>query len=231
MRARSLALAVVSLAGLTAAFALPVVSTPAPATAGTCEHPESATCHPESATCQPESATHPPESATYRVDPGHSVVLFRTRHLGLSYFHGRFDEVGGEVVYDAEHPERSSVTITVRADSVDTNSDDRDAHLRSPDFFSAKEFPKITFESSAVESTKDGLEVTGALSFHGVTKTITIAVDRVGEGSSPFGDYRMGFETVFEIDPRDYGVRYMQDPKMLGPGVRLTVALECIREP
>ena len=178
------------------------------------------------ATKEAAPATPPAE---HSIDAGHSSVLFKTRHLGISNFYGRFNTVRGTIGYDPENPDASSVTIEIDAASVDSNSEGRDQHLRSADFFSAKEFPVIRFESTAVRATDDGLAVTGDLSFHGVTKSIEIPVTKVGEGEA-MNAYRMGFDTSFEIDMRDYGVTFVEkNPGAIGPMVELLVSLETTR--
>src|SRR5262249_52724010 len=112
---------------------------------------------------------------TYEIDNTHSSVTFHTRHVGISESYGRFDKIKEEsnVVLEAD-PAKSSILIVVDAESVNTNAPDRDKHLRSGDFFNSKEMPDITFESKKIEAAgKDAWKVTGDLTFHGVTKSIT----------------------------------------------------------
>src|SRR5262245_56812546 len=84
-------------------------------------------------------------AGSYEVDPVHSAVVFRVKHLDVSYFYGRFNEVKGSVDYDPAKPEASKVSLVIPVESIDTTNDKRNAHLLSPDFFNGKEFPKITF--------------------------------------------------------------------------------------
>ena len=163
----------------------------------------------------------------YAVDAGHSSVLFKTRHNGVANFYGRFNELSGEVAYDAANPTASRVSLEIQADSVDTNSEGRDKHLRNADFFSVQEFPTITFESTKVAQKGDDLEVTGDLSFHGVTKSVQAVVEVTGTGEAR-GAKVAGFEARFTIDMADYGVSFVKkNPTALGPEVHLTVSLEC----
>jgi polyisoprenoid-binding protein YceI len=166
-------------------------------------------------------------SESYNIDAYHSSILFKVNHLGASNFYGRFNDVSGEVTFDDKNPEKSSVNITVNANSVDTNSKKRDDHLRSPDFFNSKQFPTITFKSKKVEKVNDKtFKVTGDLSLHGVTKTISFTFNKVGEGKNPKGQKIMGGETSFTIKRSDFGMDYMQGPGMLGDDITLILSFE-----
>ena len=163
----------------------------------------------------------------YHVDATHSSVLFRTKHLGVAWFYGRFNRVEGVVHFDEANPAGSSVEIVIPAESVDTNSGSRDEHLRSPDFLGVKEFPEITFTSTSVEKVGERYRVTGELTFRGTTKSVTAEVEHVGTAAGRQGT-KAGFEAILEIDPREYGVTWMtQREGAVGPIVRLIVSLEC----
>jgi len=186
---------------------------------------------------QPETTLPTPPAgnestaASFQVDPAHSAVVFRCKHLGIYQSYGRFNEFGGEVVYDEAELSRSSIQITIQADSVDSNSEQRDTHLRSPDFLSAKENPEISFTSTKIGGTTDELEIEGDLTLHGQTHPVQATGSVVGAGDTPFGDYRAGFEVRFTIDMADYGIEFVkQNPGAVGPEVNLTVSLECIRK-
>ena len=172
------------------------------------------------------------ESGTYAVDAGHSSVLFRCLHLGVSQFYGRFNQVAGEVVYDEADLAASSIRVTIPSDSIDSNSEGRDRHLKSNDFLSVKEFPEIAFESTAVKAIDDEeLEITGDLTFHGETHEVVARAKVVGSGETPFGDTRAGFEASFTFDMRDYGVAFVEkNPSATGPEVQIIVSLECIKQ-
>jgi len=163
---------------------------------------------------------------TYNVDGTHTSVVFRVEHLGVSHFYGRFNEVSGTFSLDEEDPSSSSIDMTVVAESVDTNSTRRDNHLRSPDFFNAKQFPEITFTSTDVSKDSYGnFVVEGDFTLLGVTKPVTVKVRKTGEGETPMGQ-RAGFETTFEIDRSAYGMSWGIDNGALGDEVRLMVAVE-----
>lgn len=170
------------------------------------------------------------EAVTYEIDPGHSNVIFKVRHLQVANFYGRFNEVTGQVTWDEANPAASSIRVEIPAESIDSNSEGRDKHLKSPDFLSAKEFPVLSFESTGIAARGDGLEVTGKMTVHGVTKEITFPAEHIGSGPDPWGGQRVGFDATVEIDPRDFDIKYMADDKMLGPGLTLMIGLECVKK-
>lgn len=170
-------------------------------------------------------AAMPAAAATYSVDPVHSSVVFKIRHFGASNFYGDFKTVTGTIQYDAENPGASSVELEVAADSVDTRNEQRDNHVKSPDFLNAAEFPKITFKSTGVEGSGDTLQVTGKLTLHGVTKDVAVTVEKVGEGKHPrSGESLIGFETHLTINRSDYDMGFMVGP--LGEEIHLILSVE-----
>ncbi len=166
----------------------------------------------------------------YKVDPVHTFVTFRIGHLGVGSVHGRFNETSGTVQYDAADPAACSVQIEVKAASVDTGVAKRDDHLRSPDFLNVAQFPTISFKSTAVKKV-DGahVEVTGDLTIHGTTKSVTVTMTVGGPKEDPWKKQRMGFEGTFTIKRADYGVVGMPEPG--NEEVRLTIAVEATKEP
>ncbi len=172
-----------------------------------------------------------PAADTYKVDNIHSTVLFRVKHMEASYAYGRFNEVAGTFSIDEQDPAKSTLDFQVTADSLDTNSAKRDQHLKSPDFFNAKEFPKITFKSKDVKKVgKDAYEVLGDLSLHGVTKPVTVKVAAIGTAKRPLimgGGYASGFEGQFVVNRSDFGMKGMVGP--IGEEVRVTVSVEGTR--
>ena len=149
------------------------------------------------------------ETKTYQVDPVHSNVLFRVKHADTGYVYGEFLKFEGTVDYDKGEPSNSSIAWTLKADSIFTNHRKRDKHLKSPDFFSAKQYPEITFESTGVEETDDGLRVTGKLTMLGESRELTTEVERTGSGKDKQGNHRIGFSTEFSIDRSDWGMDFM----------------------
>jgi polyisoprenoid-binding protein YceI len=171
----------------------------------------------------------PPALDSYKVDPAHSFVNFRVTHLGIGAAYGQFRTIAGDVVYDAEKPGNSSISITIDAASIDTNSADRDKHLRGADFFSVKEFPEITFKSSKIAAGKEkgSYTITGMLKMHGVEKEVTAQGKLIGAGNDPWGNTRVGLEAEFKVNRMDFGVNYMPDG--LGKEVSIVIAIEAIQ--
>jgi len=166
---------------------------------------------------------------TYELDSVHSHAVFKIMHLGLANQFGRFNDISGTVVVDEKTPANSKVEITIKTDSVDTKNAKRDEHLRSPDFFNAKQFPTLTFKSTKVEAAgKDLYKVTGNLTLHGVTKPVTFTFKKTGEGKDPWGGHRIGGETTFTINRMDYGIAFMPDG--LGKEVTLMLTFEGVKK-
>ena len=141
-------------------------------------------------------------AGTYTVDPSHSEVGFTTRHAMVTKVRGSFSDVEGTVVLD-EDANLISVTATVQMASIDTRSADRDAHLRSGDFFDVENFPTMTFVSKSVAVGGEGFTVIGDLTIKGVTQEVTMDVEATGVATDPFGNERAGFSTEFEINRKD----------------------------
>ena len=162
----------------------------------------------------------------FEIDPVHSAIVFSVSHLDIGIVYGRFTDFGGTVVMDEANPSASSIEVTVQAASIDTEVQQRDDHLRSPDFFNVKQFPVIKFTSTGVsKAAGGGYTVTGELLLHGVTKTITVPFRKVGEGEDSGGNYRVGWAGSFSIDREDYGMTYGG-----GGTVDMIVAFEGIRK-
>jgi polyisoprenoid-binding protein YceI len=160
----------------------------------------------------------------YAVDAMHSGVNFKISHLGLSWVYGRFNEFTGTFTLDAEDPAKSSFSLDIKSESIDTNNKKRDEHLRSPDFFNVKQFPALTFKSTAVKAAKDGYEVTGDLTLHGVTKPVTFTVVGGRKAEFPKGVQRTGFSTDLTIKRVDFGMD--KGVEAIGNEVYLSISFE-----
>ena len=164
---------------------------------------------------------------TYEIDTAHSMILFRAKHKGVTYNYGRFNEFSGKITMDEADISKSAVEFEVKTASVDTANNKRDQHLRSPDFFSAKQFPIITFKSTAVsmkEAEENVLEVTGDLELLGVKKSITVDVAITGQGTGQRGESLVGFESVFTIKRSEFGMTY--GAGSVSDDIRLIVTIE-----
>jgi polyisoprenoid-binding protein YceI len=149
-----------------------------------------------------------PKSGTFEIDPVHSSLLFGVVHADSARFWGRFNGFKGQLFVDAAKPQASSVVVEVAADSVDTGNDGRDNHLRGPDFFNAKEFPEIVFESKKVEKAAKGFKVTGEFTMLGVTKEVSADAEYIGYSEGERTGKRTGYEVRFAIKRSDFGMDY-----------------------
>jgi polyisoprenoid-binding protein YceI len=165
---------------------------------------------------------------SYKVDPGHSGVLFKVQRFGATNFWGRFNQPEGVLVWDEQNPAGSTISVSVQAAKVDTASQKRDDHLRSPDFFNARQFPAITFKSTSISKaeTEGQYLVNGDLTLHGVTRPVTVTLVKTGEAETQSG-YRAGFETSFQIKRSEHGMNFMQGA--IGDDVQIVVTLEAVR--
>lgn len=170
---------------------------------------------------------------TWTIDPSHSEVGFTVRHL-MSKVRGQFREFEGAIVI-ADQPHESSASVSIDLSSVDTRNDDRDNHLRSADFFSVEQDPKMSFHSTAARQAGDGLVLTGDLTINNVTKPVDIQVDFLGVGSDPWGGTRAGFEGAATISRKDWGISFNMplegDRMMIGDKVTIVLAVETVLQP
>ncbi len=165
-------------------------------------------------------------AASYVIDKKgqHAFVTFKASHLGYSYIIGRFNDFSGEFKHDASNPGASEVSVTINAQSIDTNHAERDKHLRSEEFFDVSKYPTITFASSAYQSMADSDKLIGDLTIRGVTKKVEIDVKQIGEGKDPWGGYRSGFQGDIMLKASDYGM-----PDWVGD-VEIELIVEGIRQ-
>jgi polyisoprenoid-binding protein YceI len=147
-------------------------------------------------------------SGDYTIDPTHTRLGFSTRHAMVTTVRGQFTDFAGTAHIDAANPANSSVSLTIQTASIDTGVADRDAHLRSADFFNADENKEITFSSTKVERDGDDWAVTGDLTIKGETKPVTIDFEYTGSARDPFGNLRVGFEGGTSINRKDWGLTW-----------------------
>ncbi|MDN3484046.1 YceI family protein [Pseudoalteromonas sp. APC 3224] len=161
------------------------------------------------------TATHA-SAADYVIDTkgAHAFVNFKIKHLGYSWLHGRFNTFDGQFNYDAKNPNASQISVNIDTASLDSNHAERDKHLRGGDFLNVSKYPQASFKSTAIKFDQDGEEatVTGEFTLHGITKTISFEIDKIGEGKDPWGGYRVGFEGETSLKLADYGIDYDLGP-------------------
>lgn len=172
----------------------------------------------------------------YAVDPVHSNVQFRIRHL-MSRVTGSFNSYSGEIRLDRKNLSKGSVALEVDAASIDTRNEKRDQHLKSAEFFDVEKFPTLTFKSTKITvDAKDPnkLTVAGDLTMHGVTKPVTLDVQVEGFGKDPWGNERVGFVVDGGVNRKDFGILWNQaldaGGTLLGDEVELLIAIEGVKK-
>jgi polyisoprenoid-binding protein YceI len=144
----------------------------------------------------------------YAIDKAHSSVGFTAKHLMVSKTSGVFKDYDGIVKFDPNDLAGSKIEVTVKAASIDTRNDQRDGHLKSPDFLDVEKFPTISFATKSIAKEGDKYNLTGDLTIKGVTKEITVPAEISGPVNSPFGGTVLGIVSTFKINRQDYGVNF-----------------------
>lgn len=179
----------------------------------------------------PAKAVTSAPGSTFTVDAVHSGVIYKIKHAGLSNFYGRFNTFEGTFSLDPANPSSGMFDVTINADSVDSNNSQRDGHLKSPDFFNTKQFPKITFKSKEIKKAGDHFDLTGELTLLGKSMPITAKLEWQGEGDrGQRMGYRAGCEAIFTFKRSDFGMKYGIDGNVLGDEVTVTVSLAGVKK-
>jgi polyisoprenoid-binding protein YceI len=175
-------------------------------------------------------------ASTWTIDPDHSNVGFRVRHLMISNVRGSFDKHSGTVVIDDKDITKSKVEVTIDTSSINTNVTKRDEHLRSADFFDVAKFPTMTFVSRNVaKAGQDRLKVTGDLTLHGVTREVVLDVEGPSvESKDPWGNIRRGATATTRINRKDFGLAWNKALETggvtVGEEVTITLEIEMIKK-
>jgi len=144
----------------------------------------------------------------FNMDTSHAHVGFGVRHFTVSTVRGSFTDFDAKVIYDADNPANSSVSVTIQTASIDTRMEQRDKHLRSGDFLDVDNHPAITFVSTSMATTDDGFDVTGDLTIRGVTHEVVLPVEVLGPITDPLGLRRMGVSGELTVNRQDFGVSW-----------------------
>lgn len=181
------------------------------------------------------SAVTAENKTTWNIDSAHSGVHFSVKHLVVATVRGQFDKVSGSAVIDPADPAGSSVHAVIDAASINTREPQRDAHLRSPDFLDAEQFPTIEFRSTKVARTDQGFAVTGDLTIHGVTRTVVLAVEATDdEIRDPFGNLKRAATATTKINRKDFGLTWNVGLEtggfLVGDEVRIELDVELISQ-
>lgn len=173
-------------------------------------------------------------TTTWQIDAAHTDVGFAVKHMMISTVKGRFADLSGTIALDEADLAGSSVEVTINAASVDTRQEQRDAHLRSADFFDVETYPTLTFRSRRVESIGNGqFRVVGDLTIRGVTREVVLEAADEGRGKDPWGNERAGFSAKTVIDRRDFGLTWNAALEtggiLVGNDIRISLEVEALK--
>jgi len=172
---------------------------------------------------------------TWSIDPAHSNVEFQVKHLMISTVKGRFGDVKGTVRYNDADPSKSDVEIEVGIGSIDTRAEQRDAHLRSPDFFDAERFPTMRFKSKRIEGSIEGeFKLIGDLTIRDVTREVALSAEFHGRERDPWNGERMGFEASGKLNRKEFGLNWNQVLEsggwLVGDDIKLSIEVELVKQ-
>ena len=180
------------------------------------------------------TATQTPTQTPWQLDVAHSQIEFAVKHMMISTVKGRFASFGGTIAYDAADPTATAVDITIDVASIDTRQEQRDAHLRSADFFDAEKWPSIRFVSRRVEQAGKGeYRLIGDLTIRDVTREVALEVSAEGTGKNPWGQEVVGFSARGKIDRTAFGLLWNQALEtggiLVGNDIKISIELELNR--
>jgi len=172
---------------------------------------------------------------TWQIDPAHSHIQFSARHMMISTVRGRFEDFSGTVDFDEDNPEKSSVYVEIDAGSINTREEQRDNHLRSPDFLEADKYPVLTFASKRIELIdEDTARVIGDLTIRDVTREVVLKVDYQGQAVSPWGTTSAGFSASTKINRKDFDLTWNQALEtggvLVGDELKIDIELEIVKQ-
>ena len=181
------------------------------------------------------ATTTPTHARTlWKIDPAHSLIEFGVRHLMITTVKGRFGGVEGTVQLDEADPAFADVDVRIDAASIDTREPQRDAHLRSADFFDAEKYPHLTFTTKRpIKRRGNEFELVGDLTIHGVTREVVLDVTEEGRGKDPWGGERLGFSATTKIKRSDFGLTWNQALEtggvLVGDDIKISLDLELLK--
>jgi len=172
---------------------------------------------------------------SWQIDHAHSQVQFSARHMMISNVRGRFESFTGKVEFDEEDPTRSSVDVEIDAASIHTREPQRDAHLKSPDFLDADQYPYLRFKSAQVEKVDDTHgRIVGDLTIRDVTRQVVLNVEYAGQAKSPWGTVSAGFSATTKINRKDWGLTWNAALEtggvLVGDEVTVSIELEVVKQ-
>ncbi|MGA7356359.1 MAG: YceI family protein, partial [Candidatus Cybelea sp.] len=172
---------------------------------------------------------------TYSLDRAHTTVEFVVRHLMITKVRGRFTTFDGQIELASGSDLPVAISATIDAASIDTRDDQRDAHLRSADFFEVEKYPILTFESTRIDGTPDEFIIDGRLMIHGVTRDVSLSGSFEGRANDPWGGVRAGYSAHTTINRKDFGLTWNAALEtggvVVGDEVRIELNVEAILQP
>jgi len=179
------------------------------------------------------TATPATSATTWTIDEAHTHVEFAVKHMMISTVKGRFGKVSGTVTTQKGDFSDAVVDVTIDAASLDTRQEQRDAHLRSADFFNVEQFPTLRFVSKRLDKTGSGYQLVGDLTIRDVTTEVVLAVSDEGRGKDPWGGERAGFSATTKVDRRAYGLTWNQALEtggiLVGDDIKISIEAELVK--
>lgn len=171
----------------------------------------------------------------WQIDPAHSEVNFTVRHMMISNVRGQFEKFNGTVDFNEENPAQSSVNVRIETASINTKEQQRDAHLKSPDFLDTETYPYMTFASKNVVQTGDNTgRILGDLTIRDMTREVTLDVTYAGQAKSPWGTTSAGFSATTTINRKDWGLTWNQALEtggvLVGDQIKIAIELEVVQQ-
>ncbi len=173
--------------------------------------------------------------ATYKIDPAHSEITFKVKHLMITNVTGSFTQFDGTMETNSDDFSGANISFEADINSITTHNEQRDGHLKSADFFDAEQFPKLTFTSTSfTKKGGDDYELTGDLTMHGVTKPVVLDVELGGVTTDPWGQSKVGFEITGKVNRKEFGLEWNATLEtggvMLGEEVKLFLNVQLIKQ-
>ena len=181
------------------------------------------------------AATPTSTTTTWSVDPTHSHVEFAVKHLMISTVRGRFGDIKGTITYNESDPAKSKVEIEIGTSSIDTRTEQRDNHLRSPDFFDVEKYPSMKFVSKRIEGDINGeFKIIGDLTIRDQTHEVPLDAEFHGKTRDPWGGDRMGFEAKGRVNRKEFGLTWNQALEaggwVVGDDIKLAIEVELVKQ-
>ncbi|MFO7624206.1 MAG: YceI family protein [Anaerolineales bacterium] len=172
---------------------------------------------------------------SWKIDTAHSEINFSVRHMMIATVRGRFEKFSGAIDFNENEPARSRVEVQIEASSINTREPQRDAHLKSPDFFDVENFPFITFKGKSIDVKGDNQAlITGDLTIRDVTRQVVLDAEYAGMAQSPFGATNAGFSASTRINRKDWGLTWnvaLETGGMLvADEIKIDIDLEIIKQ-